>query len=148
MNQKLDEILFNFSIIQWHDSKILSIQFLPIQNSMACKITMDLHLPHKFDIGEVKTNHCRVIYDDCSYWGCSLDLFYLMWSRMSIDKAKFYKTLSEIDDKYLIQKMDKYFELDKKYEDEMWFLISLMSPGGEIIISARNLEIKGLTEVS
>jgi hypothetical protein len=66
---------------------------------------------------------------------------------MSVDSAKFYKTLLETKDKYTSTKTEKYSHLSKKHEDEMWFIISLMSPGGEIARSAGDFEIRGLAEI-
>lgn len=136
-----ESVRSTFFQIGWHDARIERFSFALPAGSFSPEIAIDLRLQRETQIGAVRSHTCRIIFSNCRYCGCSLDLSYLSWA-VSIDEATMLDLTSSGKDRTVNEYLKKFPDLRApKYSDHYCFGIMAMDPGGDIVIVCEGVEI-------
>lgn len=142
MATEINEITGSFASISWHDCELLRIELLQIYDERRASSTIDVNPVVRAFEGKLVREKFRMDFNDCQFFATSLDLPYLLSSRMSIDSALYYSEISEIKEDYLIEIIERYRGKNGHLlKNGPFFFFEMMEPGGEILIQASSFHI-------
>lgn len=143
IQNQFEEVYARFQQIDWHDSEFLNLHLLKDSENSKCDLWLEINLNISFSKGgynQVKTN---VIFKECRIVQIDLDLLGVIMCSGAIGDAICYKDAAQLE-KEVRNKIIQFDLLEKEnpLANCLGFYIEMINPGGEIIIFAKDFELK------
>lgn len=139
---KIHDICERFSRLQWHDSKLIELRLLK-HAERKYDLQLDLDLIIGFSEGRTERSKKRAIFEECRIIRTDLDLLGVLMCDGAIASAVCYPDAIELEKK--IRDKAERFDFPESYnplERCLGFLIEMINPGGEIVVFAKDFQIK------
>jgi hypothetical protein len=140
---KIRDTCERFSQVKWHDSKLLDLQLVKRADRKQYDLRLDLDLVIGFSQGRTERSKKCVLFEECRIVQTDLDLLGLLMCDGAIASAVCYTDAIELERR--MRDKAEQFDLPESYnplEECLGFLIEMINPGGEIVVFARDFDIR------
>lgn len=138
----LAEVSNQFNRVRWHDSKFFSLELLPDENEETYSLRLNVKLITNTQGGEDEWVDKKLIFRECRIVRLDLDLLAMQFIGGDIASAVC-ETEAGSREKTERDKI-KDFDLpqkDNSLDDLLFFKITFIHPGGELIAFAKSFEL-------
>ena len=138
-----DVVCARFSELHWHDSKLLNLHLLRIPGERKYDLQLDIDLIMGFEHGEFQRSDKTAVFRECRIVKMDLDLLGVVICGGDIGNATCYRDAVDLERQYRARLGQ--FDFPQSFnplEECLGFLIEMINPGGEIVIFAKDFQIK------